>query len=197
MNVAKEKVISVSYELRATDGELIEQVASDQPFQFLYGTGHMIPMFEEKLVGMTEGSDFDFMIASDDAYGPVNADSIVDLAVDMFKRDGVLEEGLLVIGNNIPMQDAQGNRFNGIVKELNGEMAKMDFNHPLAGVDLHFKGKVEAIREATEEELSHGHLHGADGGCGSGGCGCDSNNDGSCDTPGHGQEEGCGCESSH
>ncbi len=82
---------------------------------------------------------------------------------------------MLAVGNSIPMQDAQGNRLNGIVLELTDENVKMDFNHPLAGEDLHFSGAVLAVREASEDELVEAAGCGSDGcepgGCGSG-CSC-------------------------
>ncbi|HAN78114.1 MAG TPA: peptidylprolyl isomerase [Bacteroidales bacterium] len=188
MTITKDKVVSVSYQLRATDGELIESVDTSRPFMFLYGVGNMIPKFEENLAGMKEGSKFDFVIVANEAYGPVNDDAIVELPTDIFKVDGVIDEDLLIIGNTVPMQDPQGHKFNGIVKALGENSVTMDFNHPLAGVDLHFTGEVFGIREATEEELSHGHIHGAGGhdhGHDHGGCGC---GDGGCN------DDSCGCE---
>jgi FKBP-type peptidyl-prolyl cis-trans isomerase SlyD len=79
--------------------------------------------------------------------------------------------------------DNMGNRFNGKVVGVENDNVKMDFNHPLAGEDLHFKGEVVGIRDASAEELAHGHIHQASScGCGDG-CGCDSDgcNSGGCD----------------
>ena len=108
-----------------------------------------------------------------------------------------VDENLLKIGNMIPMMDAEGRRMNGKVVTIEEEVVKMDFNHPMAGNDLFFKGQVTDVREATEEELHHGHIHGNGGGCGcgsgGGSCGdgsCDDKD--ACDDGGHGSC-GCGC----
>ena len=105
----------------------------------------------------------------------------------MFVQNGVVNEQMLTIGNQIPMQDSRGNRMNGIVKEVIDEKVKMDFNHPLAGQDLYFVGQVEAVREATYDELNPPAHQSC--GCGSG--------DGSCSTePEHTHDHGdggCGC----
>jgi FKBP-type peptidyl-prolyl cis-trans isomerase SlyD len=92
------------------------------------------------------------------------------------------------------MMDAEGRRLNGKVVAIEGDAVKMDFNHPMAGTDLFFKGEVTDIRSATEEELSHGHIH-AHGGCGCGGHGEGSCEDGACDDNGscNDQEGGCSC----
>jgi FKBP-type peptidyl-prolyl cis-trans isomerase 2 len=81
----------------------------------------------------------------------------------------VLDEKLVQVGNTIPMRDNAGNRLNGVVKAVTDSNVNMDFNHPLAGNHLFFSGEVTDVREATDEELSHGHVHAE--GCG-GGCGC-------------------------
>ena len=96
----------------------------------------------------------------------------------------------------VPMMDAEGRRLNGKVMAIEGDAVQMDFNHPMAGNDLYFKGEVTDIRTATEEELSHGHIHGSGNGCGCG-SGDDSCNDGSCDDGSCSDQEvqgqGCGC----
>ena len=70
-----------------------------------------------------------------------------------------MDENLLKEGNFVPMMDAEGRRLNGKVITIEAEAVQMDFNHPMAGNDLFFKGQVTEIREATEEELTHGHAH--------------------------------------
>jgi FKBP-type peptidyl-prolyl cis-trans isomerase SlyD len=77
----------------------------------------------------------------------------------VFQVDGKSDENILSIGNVIPMLDNEGRRLNGTVREVGTDAVKMDFNHPMAGVDLFFKGEVTEVREANEHELSHGHVH--------------------------------------
>ncbi len=169
MEIAKNKFVSLSYQLRlnGAEGDLVEETGDSNPLQFVFGTGKMIEMFENKLEGLKQGDNFDFELKSDEAYGQVNTEAIVDLPKNIFEVDGEIDESLLKIGNMVPMQDAQGNRLNGIVLEVSDDTVKMDFNHPLAGDDLHFAGEVIEVRDATEAELVE--VVGED--CSSGNCG--------------------------
>lgn len=174
MTITKDKVVSLVYELRAgsKEGDVIESLTAENPLSFLFGSGNLLPKFEENIDGLKIGESFDFNLVAGDAYGEVNDTAVVDVPASVFMTDGVLDETLVKIGNTIPMRDNAGNRLNGVVKEVSGENIKMDFNHPLAGNHLFFKGEVTDVRDATEEEINHGHIHGTGGGCGSGGCGC-------------------------
>jgi FKBP-type peptidyl-prolyl cis-trans isomerase SlyD len=160
------KVISLIYELRAgnAQGDIIETADKANPAQFLFGTGNLIPDFENNVGPLSQGEAFEFTIQSENAYGPVNQEAVVDLPKSVFVIDGELATDMLEIGNMVPMRDQEGNPLNGKVIEVGEEIVKMDFNHPLAGLDLHFKGEVLETREATEEEVSHGHVHTGQGG---------------------------------
>jgi len=178
MKVETNKVISLSYELKV-DGEVIETVNADKPMQFIFGSGYLLPKFEANVNGKKVGDTFEFSLAAADAYGETNPDAIVELPKDIFMVEGKIEEGLLTVGSVLPMSDAQGNRLNGTIEEVRDDVVVMDFNHPLAGADLHFKGKVEEVRDATQEELTNGLFGERAAGCGSdatdcgGGCsGC-------------------------
>ncbi len=161
MEIGKDKVVSVTYQLSVDgyDGEVVEAVKEDKPLTFLYGVGNMLEKFEENLNGLKQGDDFDFKIECDEAYGQASDDAVVDLPINIFEVEGKIDYDLLKEGNYIPMQDQQGNRLDGIVLEVGDEKVKMDFNHPLAGDDLFFKGSVIEVREATDEEKEHGHAH--------------------------------------
>jgi len=111
-------------------------------------------------MGLAVGDPFQFLLNSEDAYGPVIESAIVPVPKNIFVIDGKIDDNILQVGNMIPMMDGEGRRLNGVVTEIKEEVVIMDFNHPMAGNDLHFTGKVTEIREATEEELSHGHVHG-------------------------------------
>jgi len=204
MEAAANRVVSIIYELRKNnqDGEIVETLSQENPMTFLLGSGNLLPKFEEKLLGLKAGEKFQFILSSEDAYGSVQENAIVDVPISIFEVDGKTDTNLLQPGNVIPMMDREGRRLNGLVKEINTETVTMDFNHPMAGESLHFTGEVTEIREASEEEMQHGHIHQScgcsgggcgDGSCsdkGDGGCGCD---DGSCSTEDSGG--GCGCES--
>ncbi len=176
MKVETNKVISLSYELKV-DGDVIETVTADKPMQFIFGSGYLLPKFESNIEGKNIGDTFEFSLTAEEAYGDTNPDAIVELPKHIFEVEGKIEEGLLTLGNVLPMSDAQGNRLNGTIEEIREDVVVMDFNHPLAGEDLHFKGKVEAVREATEEEMMNG-LYGeraasdCGGDCGGGCSGC-------------------------
>lgn len=177
MKIERNKFVTLSYELRinGADGEMIEKTEADAPLQFVFGAGRMLEMFEAKVEGLAKGDTFAFELLADDAYGDVNEDAVVDLPKNIFEVDGAVQEGLLEPGNTVPMMDSNGNRLNGIVLEVTEDTVKMDFNHPLAGDDLHFSGTVIEVREATEDELmdSCGCDDDSCGsGCNSGGCGC-------------------------
>jgi len=178
MEINNDKVVSITYELRKDkeNGEVVEQVTTENPLTFIYGAGGMLPKFEQHLSGLKVGDDFNFGLISDDAYGASVENAIVDVPMDVFKVEGEIDNNLLSLGNMVPMMDNSGNRLNGLITEIKESTVTMDFNHPMAGKDLFFKGKVTDIRQATEEELSHGHLHGANG-CGDGSCG---DNEGGC-----------------
>jgi FKBP-type peptidyl-prolyl cis-trans isomerase SlyD len=190
MVISKDSVVSVTYELKIAngDGDIVEKVNDNNPLIFLLGHGNLLPMFETYLSGLKTGDPFDFMLNSEEAYGKISQEAIVDLPKSTFVVDGEIDSELLKVGNIIPMTDQSGNRFNGKVLEYEGENITMDFNHPLAGEDLHFKGQVVGVREATDEELQHGHLHQSHG-CGS--CGPESGSE--CGSGGCGS--GCGCGS--
>ena len=163
MKVAQNKVVSVTYRLEAnTEGaekQHIETAGVERPLTFLFGSGGLIPAFEANLEGKVVGDAFAFSIEAEEAYGVSEPEAIIDLPLDIFKVDGVIDVSMLQTGNIIPMNDREGNRLDGRVLEVGTETVKMDFNHPLAGHALHFSGEVIEVREASEEEISHGHAH--------------------------------------
>lgn len=153
---------SLTYSLKV-DGQLIEETNASNPLTFLAGVGMMIPGFEKGLEGKAAGDTYDITVSPEEGYGDINKEAIVDLPKDTFKVDGVLQEDLLVAGAKIPMQDNHGNPMQGKVVDVAADTVKLDFNHELAGKTLHFTGEILEVREATPEELEHGHVHGPGG----------------------------------
>jgi len=191
-------MVTLTYDLRVDDenGEVVEQATEAQPLEFLYGAGAMLPKFESQLAGLREGEPFTIKLSKNDAYGDVNDEAVVELPKHVFLVGDKFDDELVKIGNTVPMMSSNGQRLNGLVLEVNDEVVTMDFNHPLAGEDLYFAGKVMAVREASDEEVAQ-ILSGSGGGCGCGsggcgsGCGDDDCGDDSCSTEhSHG---GCGC----
>lgn len=183
-------MVSLTYDLRieGANGELIEQATAEKPLNFVYGAGLMMPKFEELLEGLEQGNDFNINLSCEEAYGQVDENAIVDLPKHLFLVEGKFDDEIIKVGNTVPMMSASGQRMNGLVLEITDENVKMDFNHPLAGEDLFFSGKVLEVRDATDEEIA-ATVQGAGCGCNSGGCGCEEE---SCSTEGANQG-GCGC----
>ncbi len=163
MKIAKDTVVTVTYQLYAAslseEKRHIETADANSPLVFLFGTGNMIPDFEANLLEKSAGEDFTFHIKAADAYGEVDAEAILDLPIDTFKVDGIIDFKLLHIGNQITLSDQNGEQVIGKVVAMETDFVKMDFNHPLAGRDLYFTGKVINVRAANPDELSHGHAH--------------------------------------
>ncbi|PKP50606.1 MAG: peptidylprolyl isomerase [Bacteroidetes bacterium HGW-Bacteroidetes-11] len=165
MIISNNKVVSLTYELKLDNaqGEIVEVTDSDSPLVFLYGAGNMLPKFEQNLANLKLNDNFEFTLEAEDAYGPLISEAIIELPIDVFMVEGKIDPEMLRIGNVIPMQDNQGNPLEGLVIGVDEASVKMDFNHPMAGKTLHFAGTIIDLRDATEEELSHGHVHGAHG----------------------------------
>lgn len=188
MKAEKNKVVAVSYELEV-EGKIADKAGSDRPLEYIQGTGMLLPLFEAAVEGKEPGEGFDFILSPADGYGEYNPNFKFDLPKTAFEVEGKLREDLLVVGNIIPMLNAQGQVVQGKIDSIGTDSVKMDFNHPMAGKTLHFTGKVESVREASEKELTEG-LHGEylpREGCGCGHDGCDCGHDGcDCDSG-----EGC------
>jgi FKBP-type peptidyl-prolyl cis-trans isomerase SlyD len=165
MKVGKNKVVGMTYILSKdnVEGELVQEVAKDKPFVVLFGVGALLPMFEENLDGLAVGDNFNFALTSEEGYGEKTPEAIVDLEKKIFEVDGKVDEEFLKVGATIPMTNENGQPLNGLVLEVSENTIKMDFNHPLASQGLFFTGEVVEVREASAEEIEHGHVHGAGG----------------------------------
>jgi FKBP-type peptidyl-prolyl cis-trans isomerase SlyD len=165
MLIEKNKVVTVHYKLQKDnlEGDLIEQTHGTQPLVFLYGVGQMIPEFERQLAGKQKGDSLAFGIGHTDAYGPYSEEVIVPVPKSSFMVEGKLVEEYLEIGRTIPMTDKSGRQLYGKIMEVKDDAVVVDFNHPMAGVDLFFSVDVEDVRTATASEIAHGHAHGPGG----------------------------------
>jgi FKBP-type peptidyl-prolyl cis-trans isomerase SlyD len=167
MPIAKNNVVYISYQLAFPDEDgqpdVVEIVDEKEPMVFIHGLSGLPEAFEENLLGLNEGDTFDFSISAEDAYGNVDPNAIIELPKSIFQAEDQTADDILQIGNFIPMTDDQGNRMQGLVVSIEGETVIMDFNHPLAEKTLMFQGKILKIREATPEEIAHGHVHGEGG----------------------------------
>jgi FKBP-type peptidyl-prolyl cis-trans isomerase SlyD len=177
MKVEKNKMVSLIYELRESDsnGRIIESLDEHKPLTFIYGSGRLLPFFEENIQQLNNGDLFKFSLNTEMAYGEKREDMIVDVPISVFEADGKIDEEICRVGNEVPMMDTDGHPLNGIINEITDTYVKMDFNHPMAGLDLYFSGKIIDVRQATHDEIK-----GLDHSCSS--CGSHSNNgcSGSC-----------------
>ncbi|HWZ03885.1 MAG TPA: peptidylprolyl isomerase [Mucilaginibacter sp.] len=161
MKIKPQHVVSLTYDLYVDqDGsEVLEESATEeQPLTFLFGAGQMLPKFEENLSELSTGDSYEFRLSAADAYGEYDEEAVANLPLEMFKGTEMPE-----IGTILPLQDNNGNRFQGQVVSVAEDSVIVDLNHPMAGQELHFKGNILNVRPATPEELSHGHAHGPDG----------------------------------
>jgi FKBP-type peptidyl-prolyl cis-trans isomerase SlyD len=175
MKIEKNKFVSLLYELREDDsnGRIIEELDSAKPLSFVFGAGRIISGFETGITTLSQGDDFGFTVNAADAYGDRRDDMVVDVPLSIFMKEGVVDEKICFVGNTVPMSDSQGRRIDGVVNEITEDTVVMDFNHPMAGCNLYFSGKVIEVRDATDEEIA-GPSHGSCSSCGSsssGGCG--------------------------
>lgn len=194
MSTTTNKYITVSYDLYTDfDGnnELVEKATSEHPFQFISGMGTTLDAFEAHIMPLGKGDNFDFTLSVDDAYGPYEQERVLQLDKSVFTINGKFDTEHIYPGAVVPLMNDEGARFNGTIVEIADNTVTVDLNHPFAGKELHFIGKVEENREATKEEIQSlinmltgegcgGNCGGCGGGCDEeGSCGCSSN--------------GCGC----
>ncbi|AMR26504.1 peptidylprolyl isomerase [Hymenobacter psoromatis] len=165
--IAQNSVVTLTYDLSVTDENqqkvLVEQAEADEPMVFLFGHSGLPEEFENQLDGKNAGDDFNFSLTPEQAYGDYDDQAVVEIPKQVFEIDGQLDDQMLQVGNYLPMADNEGNHMQAKVIEIGDEQIKMDFNHPLAGMVMHFDGKVQDVRPATAEELAHGHAHGEGG----------------------------------
>ena len=164
MEISNNKVVSIIYKLHHNDaeGDLMQEVSTKDPYVFLFGAKQVLPEFEENLTGKKAEDEFSFGIKSENSYGDRDEEQMVDLPINIFMVEGKLAEAVKV-GHYVPMNDQDGNAMQGLVLEIADKHIKVDFNHPMAGMNLFFTGQVLEVREATKEEIEHGHVHGPGG----------------------------------
>ena len=169
MNIAKNSVVSLTYTLKVRTSESpkerhVEETTAERPFVFMYGAGMLLPDFEKALASKKKGDKFNFFIAAANGYGLKNDKYVMNIPIESFKSpEGTLDLNEIKVGNILTMNDDKGNQLQGTILEVTPVHVRMDFNHPLADHELHFTGEVMEVREATAEELEHGHVHGPGG----------------------------------
>jgi FKBP-type peptidyl-prolyl cis-trans isomerase SlyD len=152
-SVEKDVVVSMEYTLQV-DGEEIDSSKGQAPLQFLVGHGNIISGLEREMMGMKVGESKDVIIQPGDAYGEFDDQAFMNVPRGEFPKDMPLQEGL-----ELSVRDDSGQSRYARVDTIEGDNVTLNFNHPLAGDELHFNVKVVGLREPTAEELQHGHVH--------------------------------------
>lgn len=153
--VADNTVVSLDYELKLANDEVIDSSEENAPLEYLHGYKNIIPGLENELAGMAIGEKKQVTVLPEQAYGVRDPESVAEYPRDTFPESLKLE-----VGEPIAMRDSEsGESFQAFITEIHDETIMLDFNHPLAGETLFFKVKIADLREPTSEELSHGHVH--------------------------------------
>jgi FKBP-type peptidyl-prolyl cis-trans isomerase SlyD len=153
MVISKNKVASIHYTLRDNEGTIIDSSEGRDPLQYLHGAGNLIPGMEEGLEGKSQGEKLDLKIEPEKGYGEKDENLIQAVPRSAF-GDQEVKPGMRFSTN-------QGGVVT--VTDIGPDTITVDGNHPLAGVPLNFAVEIMEVRNATDEEISHGHVHGAGG----------------------------------
>ena len=154
MQISDNKVASIHYTLKNDEGDTIDSSAGAEPLTYLQGFGNIVPGLEEAMLGKQVGDSLEVSIVAEDAYGPIQQELVQTVPMDAF--DGVEN---ISAGMRFEAQTASG-PISVVVTAVENEQVTVDGNHPLAGKTLHFAVEVVEVREASEDELEHGHIHG-------------------------------------
>ena len=147
-------VVTIHYTLTDNEGTVIDSSQGGEPMTYLHGAGNLIPGLEKELIGKTSGATMQVKVQPEEAYGEIHPQLIEIVPRGAFEGVDQIEPGMAFEAQG---SDGQARRI--VVKEVNGEEVTIDANHPLAGVDLNFDVQVVEVREASEEEVAHGHAH--------------------------------------
>jgi len=155
MKVEEHAVVSIHYVLTNDDKEVLDSSEDQNPLAYLHGTGHLIPGLEAQLLGKAEGDKLDVTVQPVDGYGEINEDLRQTVPSQVFEGVESVEPGMQFETAN---EDGSGGQIVTVVSVENDGVT-IDGNHPLAGITLHFSVDIVEVREATAEELEHGHVH--------------------------------------
>lgn len=153
LTVQDGQVVSMDYTLHV-DGEVLDTSSGHEPLEFLQGAGNIIPGLEQELYGMAIGESKKVIVQPEDGYGLLDPDAFVDVPRDQFPASIPME-----VGVEIQVTDESGRPMMARIDTVGDDTVKLDFNHPLAGKELHFDVTVVGMRDATDEENEHGHSH--------------------------------------
>jgi len=157
MQIATNRVVLIHYTLTNDAGETLDSSSGRDPLAYLHGKGNLIPGLEAELLGRTAGEKLNVRIAPENGYGEVDPALVQDVPRTAFQNIDDIQ-----IGMRFQTQSARGPQVV-VVTALTDDAVRVDANHPLAGQHLNFAVEITEVREASAEELAHGHVHGAGG----------------------------------
>ncbi len=146
-------VVAIEYTLKV-NGEVIDSSEGREALEFLQGHGNIIPGLEKEILGMTIGERKSIIVAPADGYGEVDEEAFLEVPKNQFPANIPVETG-----TELQVKNEKGEPRYARIEKVENNVALLNFNHPLAGKELHFETTVVALREPSEEELAHGHVH--------------------------------------
>lgn len=156
MKVAENCIVSLDYSLHLGDGVIIDS-SEGQPLSYLHGQGQIVPGLEKALLGLESGETKQVVVSAADGYGDRDPSRLQQVSMASFGGK------IVKAGDEFVAVDDHQNEMPVRVEKVAGDDVTVDFNHPLAGKELHFSVTIKEVRAATEEEKAHGHAHGEDG----------------------------------
>lgn len=157
MQVEDKKIVAINYTLTMDDGEVLDQ-SNDGSFAYLHGAENIVVGLENALAGKSVGDKVTVKVSPDEGYGDRNNEMVQVVGKEMFEADAELE-----VGTQFHAEGPDGHPIMITVAAIEGDDITIDGNHPLAGVNLNFDVTIIDIKEASAEEIEHGHVHGPDG----------------------------------
>ncbi|MDG1706087.1 MAG: peptidylprolyl isomerase [Porticoccaceae bacterium] len=158
MSIKDNSAVSFHYSLTDDEGQQLDSSAGKEPLAYLHGAGNIIPGLENALTGKAVGDSMTVAVSAAEGYGEVQQELIQDVPRTSFQGIEQIE-----VGMQFEAQTGQGGTVPVTVTAVTDETVTVDGNHPLAGKNLNFDVSIEAVRDATAEELEHGHVHGPGG----------------------------------
>ncbi len=153
LKVQEGQVVAMEYTLKV-DGKVADTSDGREPLEYVHGAGNIIPGLEKEMLGMGVGESKNVVVAAADAYGEEDDKAFMDVPRDQFPKEIPME-----VGTELQVQNQAGQPMYARIIQVKDTSVRLDFNHPLAGKELQFSVKVVSVRDATQEEQEHGHVH--------------------------------------
>ncbi len=153
LKVKDGRIVTMDYTL-TVDEMVVDTSEGHEPIQFLQGSGNIVPGLERELYGMAVGESKEVVVPAQDGYGEVDSQAYMDVPREQFPSNIPMQDGTI-----LELRDQSGRPMHARIDQVGEKIVRLNFNHPLAGKELHFSVKIAGLREASAEELEHGHVH--------------------------------------